>query len=90
MTPDLINAAFEAGGALLLWLNVRRLWRDKRLSGVSLFPTVWFNLWGLWNLYFYAAVGQKLSWAAGIGVFAVNSAWVLLALWFAFTAGREA
>jgi hypothetical protein len=84
MTPDLINASFEAGGALLLCLNVRRLWRDKQLAGVSLLPTVWFNLWGAWNLYFYAAVGQRLSWVAGIGVFAVNSAWVALALWFSF------
>lgn len=82
MKPDHINALFEAGAACWLCLNVRQLWRDKKLSGVHLLPTVWFNVWGAWNLYYYDAIGQPLSWLAGIAVFLVNSAWVLLAIWF--------
>ena len=82
MTPDVFNAIFEAGGALLLCLNVRRLYQDKRLAGVALAPTVWFNVWGAWNLYYYHSIGQRWSWAAGMAVFAVNTAWVALAIWY--------
>jgi uncharacterized membrane protein (UPF0182 family) len=82
MTPDHVNAAFEAGGALLLCLNVRRLIRDKRVAGVSLVPTVWWNLWGFWNVYFYHVMHTPLSFYAGIGVLVANTVWVALALYY--------
>jgi len=82
MTPDRINAVFEGAGALLLLMNVWRLYCDKKLAGVALAPTAWFNAWGAWNLYFYYSIGQIASWYAGMAVFAANSAWVLLALWY--------
>jgi hypothetical protein len=80
--PDSINAIFEGGGACLLTMNVRRLYADKRLAGVALAPTIWFNVWGAWNLYYYAALGQRASWAAGLGVFLVNTTWVAMAVYY--------
>lgn len=81
---DTVNATFEGGGAVLLCFNVRRLWRDKKLAGVSLVPTVWWNLWGFWNVYFYHAVAQHWSFWAGLGVLAMNTVWVALALYCRF------
>lgn len=89
MTPDLGNAIFEAGGAILLWLNVRALLKDKQLRGVVLLPTLWYQTWGAWNLWYYHAIGQHLSWYAGFGVFAANSVWVGLALYFRFRKPRS-
>ena len=81
MSPfDVVNAIFEAGGACLLWLNVRQILRDKRLAGVRLAPTIWFNVWGAWNLVYYFQLGQIASWVAGLGVFVVNTVWVALAV----------
>lgn len=80
MNPDILNAIFEGGGACLLCMNVHRLWKDKKLAGVALAPTLWFNLWGAWNLFYYHSIGQRWSWLAGMAVFAVNTAWVALAL----------
>lgn len=82
MNPDRINALFELGAGLLLTLNVARLYKDKKLAGVSLFPTAWFNLWGAWNLHYYHALHQPLSWYAGWLVFAMNTAWVGMAVWY--------
>jgi len=79
---DTINALFESGGAVLLWLNVRRLLRDKCLRGVSLVPVLWYTSWGAWNLVYYYGLGQLYSWAAGIGVFLANAVWVGLALYY--------
>jgi hypothetical protein len=82
LTPDTINAMFEAGAAALLCMNVRRLWIDKKLSGVAFWPVVWFNVWGAWNLYYYRSLDQRASWFAGMAVFAVNTAWVAMAVYY--------
>ena len=88
-TTDFINAIFEGGGACLLLLNVRRLYLDKRLAGVALAPTIWFNVWGAWNLFYYFQLRQFASWSAGIGVFLVNTAWVSLALYYTVKSSRN-
>ena len=57
MTPhDAINAAFEAGGAIFLCLNVRRLLKDRSVKGVSLWASAYWFGWSLFNVYFYSAV----------------------------------
>jgi len=61
---------------------VRRLYLDKKLAGVALAPTVWFNVWGAWNLYYYRHLNQPLSWGAGFLVFLVNTTWVLMAVYY--------
>ncbi len=72
----------------MLLLNVRQLYRDKRLAGVRLAPTIWFNVWGAWNIWYYWQLNQLASWAAGLAVFAVNTAWVALALYYHFKVRR--
>lgn len=89
MTPDSVNACFEGGSAGLLLLNVVRLYRDKKLAGVSIIPTAWFSLWGAWNLHYYKAIQQPLSWDAGAAVFVINTVWVLMALWYRKKKGRS-
>ena len=79
MNPDIVNGLFELIGGVVLLLNVRRLWRDRKISGVSAFPVVFWTAWGLWNLYFYPAVSCWWSFAGGILVFAANAAWLFLA-----------
>jgi hypothetical protein len=43
---------------------------------------MWFNLWGVWNLHYYGVIAQPLSRVAGFMVFAMNTAWVALALYY--------
>jgi len=78
MTPDLINGLFEFGGGILLWLNVRRLYKDRTLMGVTPWPVVFFTLWGYWNLWFYPALNCWWSWAGGLFVVAANTAWLVM------------
>lgn len=79
MSPDQINGAFEFGGALVLMLNVRRVWRDRRVSGVSWAPTAFFTAWGLWNLFYYPHLGQSWSFVGGLFVVLSNTIWLALA-----------
>lgn len=79
MSPDAINAAFELGGALLIWANVRALYRAKEVRGVYAPVMAFYAAWGLWNVFYYPAIGQTLSFWAGLGVVAGNVAWCALA-----------
>jgi hypothetical protein len=79
VSPDLFNGIFEAGGAVLLWLDVQRLHRDKMLRGVYWPVRVFFASWGFWNIYYYHAIQQPFSFWAGLGVVAANTVWCLLA-----------
>ncbi len=76
---DGVNGAFELVSGLLLWNNVRILYRDKQVRGVSIVTTAVFALWGYWNLYYYPSLGQWLSLAGGLSVVLANTAWVGLA-----------
>ncbi len=78
MNGDLINALFEFGAALCLGRNVAQLRRDKRVQGVCVSSTVFFTLWGYWNVWFYPSNGFILSCVAGLLVVAANTAWVCL------------
>ena len=75
---DLVNGLFEMIGGLILWMNVHRLYRDRRVSGVSVAPVVFWSAWGFWNLWFYPAVSCWWSFAGGIVVVLANVAWLVL------------
>ncbi len=79
---DEVNALFELGGGVLLWLNVKSLWKDKQVRGVSFAPFAFYLGWGIWNLFYYPALGQIWSAIAGVNVVLANLAWVVLALRF--------
>lgn len=78
-TPDLINGAFEFSGGVVNWLNVRQLLKDKKLRGVSKIPCIMFTTLGIWNLYYYPALGQWISFTGGLVIVAANGLWVYLA-----------
>ena len=79
---DLINAFFEGAGAILTWLNVLRIRRDREIKGIDWRISAFWSAWGLWNLHYYYAVGHMLSWAAGAVLVAGNICWVAHAIYY--------
>lgn len=75
MTPDLINGIFEFGGACMLALNVRQLYRDKVFKGVHWGPVLFFASWGVWNLYYYPQLDQMWSFIGGLCIATMNTIW---------------
>jgi len=77
MTVDLTNALFEGIGAILCWNNVLRIRRDREVKGVFWPAQVFWSVWGLWNLFYYSAVGHPFSLWAGAVLVSGNITWTL-------------
>ncbi len=82
MIQDVINGSFEAFLGVLIWLNVYRLHKDKTIKGISLIPTVFYILWGFWNIYYYPYLGQIISMIGGIFIVLANTVWVAMAIYY--------
>lgn len=69
---DTVNGLFELGGALITLLSVRQLLRDRCLRGAHWGPTIFFTVWGCWNIAYYPHLGQDLSTLGALALVAVN------------------
>ena len=76
MSPDMLNATFEAFSGLMILNHCRVLVKAKDSSGISLLSTAFFAAWGLWNVVYYYGLGQFFSWGCGMGITAANMLWV--------------
>lgn len=75
-TLDLINGLFEVLAGLMVLNHCRVLYADKVVRGVSVATTVFFTAWGIWNLFYYPALGQPWSFAGGLVMVAANALYV--------------
>jgi len=82
VTPDVINAFYEAFGGALIGMSIWRLYKDGQVKGVSLVPVVFFATWGYWNLYFYPALEQWWSFWGGVLMVTMNTVWLLQMAWY--------
>lgn len=82
---DIINALFEVSGALLTWMNVKQVWKDKGHNGLYVPAIVLFTLWGFWNLFYYASLVQWWSVLATVVMVSANCCW----LWGLIKFGRK-
>lgn len=78
--PDLANAAFELFGAYFSWRNAWQLHLDRSIRGVYWPAWFFYSAWGIWNLYYYPALDQWLSFWAGAVLVSGNLAWIALAV----------
>ena len=79
---DLVNGIFELIGAFFAWVNAYKLFKDKEIKGVYWPIWIFYTAWGGWNLWYYPALNQWLSFIAGALLTGGNLAWVVLAIIF--------
>lgn len=82
MNIDLLNALFEFGAAIVMWINVLKLYKDKQIHGVFWVVWIFYACWGIWNLYYYPMLNQTLSFYCGIILVIGNIVWVSLAFYY--------
>jgi len=76
---DIVNAVFELGGAIVVWINAMKLYKDKKVVGVFWPVWIFYSVWGIWNLWYYPSLGQWFSVAAGSLLVVGNSVWCIMA-----------
>jgi len=74
--PDLVNGLLEIGGATLLIANLRAIRADKQLMGIRWYPTAFFTVWSMWNLFYYPSLNQWISFVGGALMAVVNALWL--------------
>lgn len=82
MWQDKVNSCLLGLSAILLVLNVRRLYRDKSVSGVSIWPVVLYDVWGFWDLYYFPSLHQWFSMGASFIACCTNAVWLFLAVYY--------
>jgi uncharacterized membrane protein YfcA len=82
MIPDVVNGLFEFGGGVFILNHCRTLLKDKRVAGVSILSTVFFAMWGGWNIFYYRHLEQFASFSAGLLVLFANSLWIALMCYY--------
>lgn len=89
LTPDLINGLFEGFGGLMILNHCRALYNHKYVRGVSVVSTIFFFLWGIFNVYFYKHLNQPFSWWAGIFMTCCNFLYVYLLVYYVVTEEKD-
>lgn len=79
---DLVNGSYELFAGALVWLNIRQIYRDKRVLGIHIVPTAAFASWGFWNLYYYPFLNQWLSFTGGVVMVTMNTIWISMAIYY--------
>lgn len=70
---DAINGAFELSAGFFTLNNCRVAYLHKQVRGVSMLSTAFFTLWGFWNLYYYPALHQPLSYYGALFIVSANA-----------------
>jgi len=78
LDPDTINGLFELIGSWFTWKNAYVLYQEKKITGVYWPTTLFFTLWGIWNLLYYPMLNQWFSFIGGVFLVLGNIIWILL------------
>lgn len=76
MWQDKLNGIFELVGGLFIILSCIKLYKDKKVRGVSYIHISYFTLWGYWNIHYYPHLGQWMSFAGSLAMTLVNTIWL--------------
>ena len=82
MWQDNMNGLFELCGGLFIFLSVLKLRKQKKVRGVSAVGIAYFTLWGYWNIYYYPHLNQWFSFAGGLSVVLINTAWLAQIIYY--------
>ncbi len=83
--PDIVNGLFELFGAPFILLSVIKLYRQKKVRGVSWAAAGFFTCWGYWNLFYYPHLGQWCSFVGGVALVIVNTIWLCQLIYYTIT-----
>jgi ABC-type transport system involved in cytochrome c biogenesis permease subunit len=88
MIGDLINGTFESLGSVFILFSIIKLHKEKQVKGVDYKHIAFFTIWGIWNLYYYPSLNQRLSFIGGILIVIANVVWVSQIIYYSRVNGE--
>jgi hypothetical protein len=82
MWQDKLNGLFELAGGVFILLSCIKLYRDKKVRGVSFVHVGYFTLWGYWNIHYYMNLSQWMSLVGSLSVTLINTVWLGMILYY--------
>lgn len=83
---DLINSGFESAGGFFALNHCRVLFEHKETRGVSMVSAAFFASWGFWNLVYYTALTQPLSFYGAIFLSSANTVYLGMMVYYSHVA----
>lgn len=79
---DTVNGLFECCASLFICLSIWRLYKDKKVNGISIIHVSFFCAWGWWNLFYYPHLEQMWSTIGAACVVLTNTIWMIQLLYY--------
>lgn len=86
---DNINGLFELLGGVFVMLHCLRLYKDKKVKGISLVAIAYFALWGIWNIYYYPFLEQWASLIGSLFIVTMNTLWISMMVYYIMKERQE-
>jgi len=82
MWQDILNGCYNFLGAPFVILSIIKLYKDKKVHGVSWLHVAFFSSWGYWNLYYYPHLNQWASFVGGLFLVLTNTFWLIQMIYY--------
>lgn len=82
MWQDNINGMFEFCSGFFILLHCVKMFRDKKIRGVSFLAAVYFTTWSYWNLHYYPHLRQWWSFGGGVFTTVAHTIWLLMIVYY--------
>lgn len=79
---DLINSFFKYGSGFFILPTLIELYKTQNPQGVSWIHVGFFSIWGIWNLYYFYQLNQKLSAIANLFLIIMNTTWLGMLIYY--------
>lgn len=75
---DIVNGLWEAAGVVATIPSIRSVLKTKSSAGVKWGTILFFEAWGIWNVFFYPMNGHMVSFYGGVLLALANLVWLIL------------
>jgi len=75
---DIINSLFQIGVIIFSANNCLAVFMHRSSAGVSPVSAIFFNVFGLWNSFFFASLDQTMSFLVSISMLMINAVYLYL------------
>ena len=82
MWQDNINGLFELFSSFFILLHCVKMYKDKKIKGVSLLAAVYFTSWRYWNLHYYPHLEQWWSFVGGAATTIAHTLWFSMIIYY--------